>query len=47
MKGLTSAQVSQSLTKYGLNIITEQRKKSILIKFFEQSVTEGVFLQLL
>ncbi len=36
MKGLTSAQVSQSLNKYGLNIITEQKKKSFLLKFFEQ-----------
>lgn len=36
MKGLTSAQVSQSLTQYGLNVITEQKKKSILVKFFEQ-----------
>jgi Ca2+-transporting ATPase len=36
MKGLTTAQVSQSLTKYGLNIITEQKKKSIFVKFFEQ-----------
>ena len=36
MKGLSSVQVSQSLNKYGLNIITEQKKKSFLIKFFEQ-----------
>lgn len=36
MKGLTSTQVSQSLNKYGLNIITEQKKKSFLLKFFEQ-----------
>ena len=36
MKGLTSAQVSQFLTKYGLNVITEQKKKSIFVKFFEQ-----------
>lgn len=36
MKGLTSAQASQFLTQYGLNIITEQKKKSIFIKFFEQ-----------
>jgi Ca2+-transporting ATPase len=36
MKGLTSAQVSEFLKKYGLNVITEQKKKSIFIKFFEQ-----------
>ena len=36
MKGLTSAQVSQFLIKYGLNVITEQKKKSIFVKFFEQ-----------
>jgi len=36
MKGLTSTQVSQLLTKYGLNVITEQKKKSIFVKFFEQ-----------
>jgi len=36
MKGLTSSQVSQFLTQYGLNVITEQRKKSIFVKFFEQ-----------
>ena len=36
MKGLTSAQVSQFLNKYGLNVITEQKKKSFFIKFFEQ-----------
>ena len=36
MKGLTSTQVSQFLTQYGLNVIAEQKKKSIFIKFFEQ-----------
>ncbi|MEK7109598.1 MAG: cation-translocating P-type ATPase [Patescibacteria group bacterium] len=36
MKGLTSAQVSQFLIQYGFNIITEQKKKSFFIKFFEQ-----------
>ncbi|MFA5770094.1 MAG: cation-translocating P-type ATPase [Patescibacteria group bacterium] len=36
MKGLTSLQVSQFLNKYGLNVITEQKKKSIFVKFFEQ-----------
>ena len=36
MKGLTSAQVSQLLTQYGLNVITEQKKKSFFVKFFEQ-----------
>lgn len=36
MKGLSSAQASQFLIQYGLNIITEQKKKSIIIKFFEQ-----------
>ena len=36
MNGLTSIQASQFLTKYGLNSIKEQKKKSIFIKFFEQ-----------
>ncbi len=36
MKGLTSSQVSQFLIQYGLNVITEQKKKPIFIKFFEQ-----------
>jgi Ca2+-transporting ATPase len=36
MKGLTSIQVSQLLIQYGLNVITEQKKKSIFVKFFEQ-----------
>jgi len=36
MKGLTTIQVSQLLIQYGLNTITEQKKKSIFIKFFEQ-----------
>ena len=36
MKGLTSTQVSKFLTQYGLNIITEQKKKPLLLKFFEQ-----------
>jgi len=36
MKGLTSTQASQFLTQYGLNVIMEQKKKSIFVKFFEQ-----------
>jgi len=36
MKGLTSSQANQFLTKYGLNLISEPPKKNILIKFFEQ-----------
>src|SRR3989339_1563868 len=36
MKGLSSSQVSQFLIKYGLNVITEQKKKPFYIKFFEQ-----------
>lgn len=36
MKGLTSAQVSRFLTQYGFNIITEQKKKTIIVKFIEQ-----------
>lgn len=36
MKGLSSIQVFQFLTQYGLNVITEQEKKSIFVKFFEQ-----------
>src|SRR3989304_7247472 len=36
MKGLTSKEVESLLNQYGLNEITEQKKKSIFIKFFEQ-----------
>ncbi len=36
MKGLTSHQAKQLLIKFGLNLITEQKKKSLYIKFFEQ-----------
>ncbi len=36
MKGLTSSEVERLLNQYGLNIITEQKKKNILVKFFEQ-----------
>lgn len=36
MKGLTSHQAKQLLFKFGLNVITEQKKKSLYIKFFEQ-----------
>ena len=36
MKGLTSVQAEQFLTQYGLNTISEQKKKSIFVKFFEQ-----------
>lgn len=36
MNGLTTAQSLEFLNQYGLNIILEQKKKSILVKFFEQ-----------
>lgn len=36
MKGLTTAQAKELLKQHGLNIIVEQQKKNILIKFFEQ-----------
>ena len=36
MKGLTSHQAAQLLNQYGLNVIVEQKKKNIFIKFFEQ-----------
>ena len=36
MKGLTSHQANQFLKQYGQNVILEQKKKSIFIKFFEQ-----------
>lgn len=36
MKGLTTIQAKKELDKYGLNVIKEQQKKNILIKFFEQ-----------
>ena len=36
LKGLSSEQVSRFLLKYGLNIISEQKKKSFLKKFLDQ-----------
>jgi len=36
MNGLNSFQAKQLLEKYGLNVISEQRKKNILNNFFEQ-----------
>lgn len=36
MKGLTLVQVDQKLKEYGLNIITEQKKKPIYKKLLEQ-----------
>jgi len=36
MHGLTSHQAEKLLNQYGQNIILEQKKKNILIKFFEQ-----------
>jgi len=36
MKGLTTHQANKLLEQYGLNIITEQSKKPIYIKIFEQ-----------
>lgn len=36
MNGLTTHQANQLLNKYGPNIISEQRKKNILVKFIEQ-----------
>jgi hypothetical protein len=38
MKGLTSHQAKQLLIKFGLNLITEQKKKSLYIKFFERLI---------
>lgn len=35
-KGLTNSQAARFLNQYGLNIILEQKKKNILIKFIEQ-----------
>lgn len=36
MKGLTTTEATRFLSQYGLNIIKEQKKKSIILKFFEQ-----------
>lgn len=36
MKGLSFAQAEAFLKEYGPNIIIEQKKKSILLKFLEQ-----------
>jgi len=36
MKGLNSSQATQFLKQYGLNVIKEQHKKPIIIKFIEQ-----------
>src|SRR3989338_8032870 len=36
MKGLSSKEAEQLLTRYGLNVITEQKKRHILLKFLEQ-----------
>jgi len=36
MKGLTKERAAQILNKNGLNVISEQKKKPIYIKFFEQ-----------
>lgn len=36
MKGLAYHQVEQLLNQYGPNVITEQKKSSMIIKFFEQ-----------
>ena len=36
MKGLTSAQTNDFLKQYGLNVISEPPKKTILLKFLEQ-----------
>ena len=36
MKGLTSKKAEQLLDQYGQNIITEQKKKSIFVKFIGQ-----------
>ncbi len=35
-KGLTTSQAAKLLNQYGLNIISEQKKKNIFIKFLEQ-----------
>ncbi len=36
MKGLTTHQAGQLLTKFGLNVISDQKKKPLYAKFFEQ-----------
>ncbi len=36
IKGLTSEKAEQLLNKYGLNVIKEEKKKPILLKFLEQ-----------
>jgi len=36
VKGLTTSQASTFLNQYGLNTLSEQKKKNIFIKFFEQ-----------
>ncbi len=36
LKGLTSKQAEELLKKHGENTIIEQKKKSLLMKFFEQ-----------
>lgn len=36
MKGLTSTQAAQLLSQYGQNVISEQKKKNIILKFLEQ-----------
>ena len=36
MNGLTTSQANSLLNQYGLNVITEQKKKTIFTKFFEQ-----------
>lgn len=36
MKGLTNHQASQLLKKFGLNVISEEKKKPIYLKFIEQ-----------
>ncbi|MBI3366479.1 cation-translocating P-type ATPase [Candidatus Roizmanbacteria bacterium] len=36
MRGLTTIQSIRLLNQYGLNVISEQKKKNIFIKFFEQ-----------
>src|SRR3989339_1476229 len=36
MKGLTTLQAEELLKKHGLNTISEQKKKSLLVKFFSQ-----------
>jgi Ca2+-transporting ATPase len=36
MKGLTSSQARQFLDQYGLNVISEQKKRPYILKFFDQ-----------